>query len=102
MHLEITCRQSRFFVPEGEFLVRFNGERLGEWVLDPKWRQYRIEIPASTVRSGMNSLELLWPLGHWQSAAALEEAASGQETGQLRELSPAFGDLWGLWLEQPL
>ena len=100
MQLEITCRRSRFFIPDGECLVRLNGERIDVFTLHPNWQTCRIQIPASRFRSGVNTLELIWPLGHWQSEAALEEAAAGLETGRLLDLSPAFADLWSLWLEK--
>jgi hypothetical protein len=100
LDLEITQRQSRFFEPDGECRVKLNGAHVGAFPLPPQWRTCRIEIPASHVRSGVNTLELLWPLGHWQSAAAIEAAAAGLELGRLLDLSPAFADLWSLWVQQ--
>jgi hypothetical protein len=99
MNIQMTCRRPPFFSPDGECRIRLNGEPIGTLALECKWRTHRVELPAPLIRSGINSLELLWPLGSWQADAAIEAAAAELEAGRLAELSPAFADIWSLWLE---
>jgi hypothetical protein len=50
----------------------------------------------------MNSLELTWPHGRWQSDAAMEDLAAELEAGRLGEMCPSFADVWNLVLYRPV
>lgn len=91
----LTCRRSGA-APPGEFRVRINDTPVATFPLNPEWSTVRFAAPASVVRSGVNWLEIDWPLELQLGEAAIERIARELEHGRYVPLLPAFAEISSL------
>jgi hypothetical protein len=89
--LEWTCRGG---TPAGDAVLTLsvNGTPQARVALDRAWRTHRVQVPAGSVRAGVNTVTLRWPVPG--SAEGVEDAARVWERGEVPDLRPWYGDLF--------
>jgi hypothetical protein len=96
----LTCRQSGT-APAGELQVRINGTALAGFPLTADWSTCRFTAPSGLVRSGVNWLEIGWPLELPGGEEEIEHMASEHEHGRYVPLLPVFAEISCLTAAQP-
>jgi hypothetical protein len=88
----LTCRQSGT-APAGELQARINGAALTGFPLTADWSTCRFTAPSGLVRSGVNWLEINWPLELPGGEEEIEHIASEHEHGRYVPLLPVFAEI---------
>jgi hypothetical protein len=91
----LTCRRTGASSP-GECQVWINGTRAAQCPLSPEWSTLRFNAPAHLVQSGVNWLEIHWPLDLPNSKEEIEHIAAEHEQGRLVPLLPVFAEISSL------
>jgi hypothetical protein len=85
----------------GECRVRINGTYVIHLPLTPEWRTHRFSAPAHLVQSGVNWLEIDWPLDLPAGDEEVDHVAREHEHGRIVPLLPIFAEVWFLTAVQP-
>lgn len=96
----LTCRQSGA-APAGELQVRINGTTVAELPLAVEWSTFRFTAASALVRSGVNWLEIGWPLELPGGEGEIEHIAREHEHGRYVPLLPVFAEISSLTAVQP-
>lgn len=73
--------------------VFVNGTRIYQVTAGASWASTSFTAPAEVIRSGLNSIEIGWPLPEWSDAEWRDQAARRLEAGELPEIVPVFGEI---------
>lgn len=88
----LNCRRAGAAGP-GEGQVRINGTSVARLPLTHEWSTFRFSAPSHLVRSGVNWLEIDWPLDLPSGEEEIESIAREHEQGRLIPLLPAFAEI---------
>jgi hypothetical protein len=91
----LTCRRRGAHGP-GECQVRINGTRVAHHPLSETWSTLHFSAPAELVQSGVNWLEIDWPLDLPASEEEIKHIALEHEHGRLVPLLPVFAEISSL------
>ncbi len=91
----LTCRRTGASGP-GECQVWINGTCVAERPLTPAWGTLRFSAPAHLVQSGVNWLEIQWPLDLPDGQEEIEHIAVEHEHGRLVPLLPVLVEISSL------
>lgn len=91
----LTCRR-RVADGPGECRVRINGTCVAHRPLTPAWSTLYFSAPAHLVQSGVNWLEIDWPLDLPGGEEEIEHIALEHEHGRLIPLLPVFAEISSL------
>lgn len=91
----LTCRQSGA-APAGELQIRINGTAVTGFPLTADWSTCRFTAPAGLVRSGVNWLEIGWPLDLPGGEEEIGHIAREHEHGRFVPLLPVFAEISSL------
>jgi hypothetical protein len=80
----------------GECQVRINGICVIRLPLTPQWSTHRFSAPADLVQSGVNWLEIDWPLDLPNGEEEIEYIACEHEHGRFVPLLPTFAEISSL------
>ncbi len=89
---ELNCRRTGADGP-GECEVRINGTPVTRLSLAPEWSTFHFSAPGNLVRSGVNWLEIDWPLDLPRGEEEIEHVAGEHEHGRFVSLLPAFAEI---------
>ncbi|HKI03016.1 MAG TPA: hypothetical protein VKK31_13655 [Thermoanaerobaculia bacterium] len=92
---ELTCRQPNA-TGLGELHLKINGACMARFFLTPEWSTFRFIAPADLVQTGVNWLEIQWPLELSDGAEEVESIASNHERGRPIPLLPVFAEIFSL------
>ena len=70
---------------------RLNGELVAELPATDRWATATCSAPAGLVHSGLNQVELSWPMPLWSGEQQRERVADCLEADELVEVTPMFG-----------
>ncbi len=96
----LTCRRMGADSP-GECQVRINGTCVAHRPLSATWSTLLFNAPADLVQSGVNWLEIHWPLDLPAGEEEIEHIALEHEHGRLIPLLPVFAEISSLSAVQP-
>ncbi|HEX6903343.1 MAG TPA: hypothetical protein VF789_26740 [Thermoanaerobaculia bacterium] len=88
----LNCRRTGANNP-GECQVRINGTCVTCLPLTHEWSTFRFSAPGNLVRSGVNWLEIDWPLDLPSGEDEIEYVACEHEHGRFVPLLPAFAEI---------
>ena len=71
--------------------LRLNGKLVAELPATDRWATSTCFAPAELVHSGLNQVELSWPMPLWSGEQQRECVADGLEAGEMVEVTPVFG-----------
>ena len=91
----LTCRRTGANGP-GECQVRINGTCIAHRPLTPAWSTLHFSVPADLVQSGVNWLEIHWPLDLPAGEEEIEHIALEHEHNRLVPLLPVFAEISSL------
>jgi hypothetical protein len=91
----LTCRR-RGAALTGEFQVRINGTPLAAFPLTAEWSTFHLTAPSGLVQSGVNWLEIGWPLELPACEEEIEHIAREHEHGRFVPLLPVFAEISSL------
>lgn len=89
---KLNCRRTGTTDP-GEFAVRINGTGVIRLPLTHEWSTFRFSAPENLVRSGVNWLEINWPLDLPSGEEEIEYVAREHEHGRFVPLLPTFAEI---------
>lgn len=89
---EINCRRTGAAEP-GECQVRINGACATRLPLTSEWSTLRFSVPGNLVKSGVNWLEIDWPLDLPAGGEEIEHIAREHEHGRIVPLQPLFAEI---------
>jgi hypothetical protein len=88
----LNCRRTGATDP-AECEVRINGTCVTRLPLTHEWSTFRFSAPGDVVRSGVNWLEIDWPLDLPSGEEEIEYVAREHEHGRFVPLLPAFAEI---------
>ena len=88
----INCRRIRG-AASGECQVRINGTCVTRLLITPEWSTLRFSVPGDLVQSGVNWLEIDWPIDLSGGEDEIEHIAREYEHGRTTPLLPAFAEI---------
>lgn len=88
----LNCRRTGASTP-GECQVRINGTCVTRLPLTHEWSTFRFSAPSHLVQSGVNWLEIDWPLDLPSGEEEIEHVAREHEHGRFVPLLPAFAEI---------
>jgi hypothetical protein len=91
----LTCRRKGADGP-GECRVRINGTCVAHRPLTPAWSNLHFSAPTDLVQSGVNWLEIDWPLDLPDGEQEIEHIALEHEQGRIVPLLPVFAEISSL------
>jgi hypothetical protein len=91
----LTCRRAGS-ADSGESQVWINGIHVTDFPLTPEWSTLRFTASADLVESGVNWLEIYWPLDLPDSQEQLESIAPEHEQDRWIPLLPVFAEISSL------
>jgi len=91
----LNCRRTGAAGP-GECQVRINGTCVIHLPLTQEWSTFHFSAPGNLVRSGVNWLEIEWPMDLPDGKEEIERIAREHEHGRLFPLLPAFAEISSL------
>lgn len=97
----LTCRRTGANGCPGECKVRINGTCVAHHPLSATWSTLHFSAPAELVQSGVNWLEIDWPLDLPDSEQEIEHIALEHEHGRIVPLLPVFAEISSLSAVQP-
>jgi len=71
--------------------LRLNGKLVAELPATDRWATATCSAPAGLVHSGLNQVELSWPMPLWSGEQQRERVADCLESDELVEVTPVFG-----------
>jgi len=71
--------------------LRLNGNLVAEIPATDRWATSTCSAPAGLVHSGLNQVELSWPMPLWSGEKQRARVADRLEAGELVEITPIFG-----------
>jgi hypothetical protein len=71
--------------------LRLNGSLVAEIAATDRWATTTCSTPAGLVHSGVNQVEIDWPMPVWSDEKQKEHVADCLEAGELVEITPMFG-----------
>jgi hypothetical protein len=71
--------------------LSLNGILVAEMAASDRWNTSTCSTPASLVHSGINHVEISWPMPVWSHEKQKEHVADCLEAGELVEITPMFG-----------
>ena len=77
--------------PEQTIALRLNGTPLVEIPAADRWTTSTFSAPAKLLRSGLNQVEICWPMAAWSHDKQQEHVVDCFEAGESVEISPIFG-----------
>jgi hypothetical protein len=80
----------------GEYQVRINGTCVIHLPLTHEWNTFHFSAPSNLVQSGVNWLEIDWPLDLPDGKEEIEHIAREHEHGRFVPLLPAFAEISSL------
>jgi hypothetical protein len=89
---ELNCRRMRATGP-GECEVRINGNCVIRLPLTTEWSTFRFSAPGNLVQSGVNWLEINWPLDLSCGGEEIEHIAREHEHRRIHPLRPIFAEI---------
>lgn len=89
---ELNCRGTGATDP-GECQVRINGTCLIRLPLTPEWSTLRFSAPGDLVQSGVNWLEIDWPIDLPGGEEEIEHITCEYEHGRIIPLLPSFAEI---------
>jgi hypothetical protein len=89
---ELNCRRMGATDP-GECQVRINGTCVIRLPLTPEWSTLRFSAPGNLVQSGVNWLEIDWPIDLPGGEEEIEHIAREHEHGRIVPLLPTFAEI---------
>jgi hypothetical protein len=92
---ELTCRR-RDATDFSECRLWINGSCAGRLSLTPGWSTYRFSSPAELVRTGVNWLEIDWPLDPPGGEEAIQMIAGELELRRYIPMVPVFAEIFSL------
>lgn len=91
----LNCRRTGVTGP-GECQVRINGTCVARLPLTSEWSTFHFSAPENLVRSGVNWLEIEWPIDLPSGEEEIEHVAREHEQGRLVPLLPVFAEISSL------
>jgi len=88
----LNCRRTGATAP-GECQVRINGTCLARLPLTAEWSTFHFSAPGDLVQSGVNWLEIDWPLDLPDGEEEIEHIAREHEHGRFVPLLPIFAEI---------
>ncbi len=95
----LNCRQRGGTNP-GECQVRINGTCVIRLPLTSEWNTLRFSAPGNLVQSGVNWLEIEWPVNLQDGEEEIGHAAREHEDGRFAPLLPTFAEISSLSVVQ--
>ena len=77
--------------PDQTISLRVNGTPLVEIPATDRWMTRTFSAPTNLLRSGLNHVEVYWPMTVWSREKQMEHVAECFEAGELTEITPIFG-----------
>ena len=77
--------------PEQTVSLRLNGTPFAEVPATNGWTTATLTAPANLFRSGLNQVEICWPMAIWSREKHREHIADCIEAGEPAEITPIFG-----------
>jgi hypothetical protein len=94
VHLELSCRLSKYSDETGKITVDCNGKPQVEMNITRQWSAWAITIPGDVVHDGVNEIEIHWPLPSvFRTEEALAEVMSKLCQMKYPEYYPIFGEI---------
>lgn len=78
-----------------------NGWLVAEVELSEQWRSVQIEVPAESVRAGINVVTLEWPVPAADWRPRLARSLEAIDAGQVPDLTAHFGEISGFLAKLP-
>ncbi len=91
----LTCRRTGATAP-GQCRVQINGTCVAWLPLTPEWSTLRFHAPSDLVQSGVNWLEIDWPLELSDGEEEIGYVAREHEHGHFVPLLPVFAEIFSL------
>ena len=77
--------------PDQTISLRVNGTHLVEIPATERWTTRTFSAPTNLLHSGLNHVELCWPMTVWSREKQAEHIAECFEVGESVEVTPIFG-----------
>jgi hypothetical protein len=71
--------------------LRLNGNLVAEFPATDRWATSTCSAPAGLVHSGLNQVEISWPMALWSGEKQRARVADCFEAGEMVEITPMFG-----------
>jgi hypothetical protein len=71
--------------------LRVNRTHLAEIPATERWTTATFTAPANMLHSGLNEVEICWPMATWSHDKRREHVADSFEAGESAEITPIFG-----------
>ena len=71
--------------------LRLNGNLVAEFPASDRWATSTCSAPAGLVHSGLNQVEVSWPMPLWSGEKQRARVADCLEAGEMVEITPMFG-----------
>jgi hypothetical protein len=71
--------------------LRLNGSVVAEIPATDRWATTTCSAPAGLVHTGINQVEIDWPMPVWSGEQQRERVADSLEAGEMVEITPIFG-----------
>jgi hypothetical protein len=94
VNLSLTCRLPKFSPPDGTISIGFNGKPQVEINIGKEWSSWDISIPGDVVRTGLNEIEVHWPMPEFRTEEALGQVTIKLVQKKYPEFYPIFGEIF--------
>ncbi len=101
VELALTLRAPRDDEDDRTSALVLNGTEVGRITTGAQWSRATVLAPATTVRSGINTLRLRWPELDADGGPHLERAVRRLQLGLAPDLRPVFGEIHTLRARMP-